>query len=128
MGRVTNELIQEGRHFPKMNGKRIFKFAVEKLPEVIDEALKASGYTIDDVALLVPHQANMRINEFVAKRLNLPPEKVYHNIQRYGNTTAASIPIALNEAIQEGRAKRGDLVMLASLGSGLTWASCLLRL
>ncbi|GAB4336941.1 MAG: ketoacyl-ACP synthase III [Candidatus Abyssubacteria bacterium] len=128
MGRVTNDFIQEGRHFPKMNGKRIFKFAVEKLPEVIHEALNANGYSIDDIDLLVPHQANMRINEFVGKRLNLPPEKVYHNIQRYGNTTAASIPIALNEAIREGRAKRGDLIMLASLGSGLTWASCLLRL
>ncbi|UCD56624.1 MAG: 3-oxoacyl-ACP synthase, partial [Candidatus Hydrogenedentota bacterium] len=126
--RLAMEYLEEGRHYPRMNGRRVFKMAVEKLPEVINEALAANGLTIDDVALVVPHQANLRINEFAAKVLNLPPEKVYNNIQRYGNTTAASIPIALNEAIQEGKAKEGDIVVLAAFGSGFTWASCVLRL
>jgi 3-oxoacyl-[acyl-carrier-protein] synthase-3 len=126
--RITQELMEQGRHYPRMNGKKVFKMAVERLPEVINEALAANGLTIDDIDLLVPHQANLRINEFVAREMNIPPEKVYHNIQRYGNTTAASIPIALNEAIQEGKAKRGDTVMLAAFGSGFTWASCVLTL
>ncbi|MBI4831883.1 MAG: ketoacyl-ACP synthase III [Candidatus Lindowbacteria bacterium] len=126
--RVTREHLEQGRQYPRMNGRKVFKMAVERLPEVINEALSANGVTIGDIALLVPHQANLRINEFVAGILDIPPEKVYNNIQRYGNTTAASIPIALNEAIQEGKAKRGDLVLLAALGAGFTWASCLLRL
>jgi 3-oxoacyl-[acyl-carrier-protein] synthase-3 len=126
--RVTFELLQEGRHYPKMNGKKVFKFAVEKLPEVINEALQANGLTIDDVALFIPHQANLRINEFVVRELKMPPERMYNNIQRYGNTTAASIPIALNEALKEGKAKKGDIVLLAAFGSGFTWGSCLLRL
>ncbi len=126
--RLTKEHMDEGRHYPKMNGRKVFKMAVEKLPKVINEALDANGLTIDDIDLLVPHQANLRINEFVAQKLGLPPEKVYNNIHRYGNTTAGSIPIALNEAIQEGRAKKGDTIMLAALGSGFTWASCLLKL
>ncbi|UCD56071.1 MAG: 3-oxoacyl-ACP synthase, partial [Candidatus Hydrogenedentota bacterium] len=127
-GRVSKELLDQGRHYPQMNGKKIFKMAVEKLPEVVHEALDANGLTVDDIDLLVPHQANIRINEFAGRALKLSPEKVYHNIQRYGNTTAASIPIALNEAIQEGKAKKGDIIMLAAFGSGLTWASCVLRL
>ncbi len=111
-----------------MNGRRVFKMATEKLPEVINEALAANGLTIDDIDLLVPHQANIRINEYVAREMGIPLEKVFHNIQKYGNTTAGSIPIALNEAIQEGKAKRGDIVMLAAFGSGFTWASCVLNL
>jgi 3-oxoacyl-[acyl-carrier-protein] synthase-3 len=128
MPRISYELMEQGRHYPRMNGKKIFKMAVEKLPEVINEALAANGLTIDDIDLLVPHQANIRINEFVARQLKVPPEKVYHNIHRYGNTTAGSIPIALNEAISEGRAKKGDTIMLAAFGSGLTWASAVLKL
>ncbi len=126
--RVTAEHVEQGRHWPKMNGRKVFKMAVEKLPEVIKEALDANGLTLDDIDLLVPHQANLRINEFVAQRLSLPPEKVFNNIHKYGNTTAGSIPIALNEAIREGRVKKGDTVVLAALGSGFTWASCVLRL
>jgi 3-oxoacyl-[acyl-carrier-protein] synthase-3 len=126
--RITYELMEEGRHWPKMKGRRVFKMAVEKLPEVINEALETNGYTIDDIDLLVPHQANIRINEYVARAMNIPPEKVYHNIQRYGNTTAGSIPIALNEAIQEGKVKEGALVVIAAFGSGFTWASALIRL
>jgi 3-oxoacyl-[acyl-carrier-protein] synthase-3 len=128
MPRVSHDLLNQGRHYPRMNGRKVFKMAVERLPEVIHEALAANGLTIDDVDLFVPHQANYRINDHVGRHLGLPPEKVYHNIQRYGNTTAASIPIALNEAMQEGKAKKGDLILLASFGSGFTWASCLLRL
>ena len=90
--------------------------------------LDENGLTIDDVDLMIPHQANLRINEHVAKEMGIPPEKVYHNIQRYGNTTAGSIPIALTEAIEEGKAKKGDTILLAAFGAGFTWASCLLNL
>ncbi|RJP67363.1 MAG: ketoacyl-ACP synthase III [Candidatus Abyssobacteria bacterium SURF_17] len=126
--RMTKEHMDEGRHYPRMNGRKVFKMAVETMPQVVHEALAANGLTINDVDLLVPHQANLRINEFVGRELGLPPEKVYHNIQRYGNTTAASIPLALNEAIQEGRAKKGDIIVLAAFGSGFTWASSVLKL
>ena len=126
--RLTSEHMDEGRHYPRMNGRKVFKMAVEKLPKVIYEALDANGLTVDDIDILVPHQANLRINELVTRTLKIPPEKVINNIQKYGNTTAGSIPIALNEAIQEGKAKKGDIVMLASFGSGFTWASALIRL
>ena len=128
MPRITSEHMHEGRHYPRMNGRKVFKMAVEKLPEVINEALAASGLTVEDIDLLVPHQANLRINEYVAREMGIPPEKMFHNLQKYGNTTAGSIPIALNEAIQEGKAKRGDTIMLAAFGSGFTWASCVLKL
>ncbi len=119
--------IGEGRHFPRMNGREVFKHAVTKFIEVIHEALKANGVTKEDLDLLVVHQANIRIAEAVRDYLKLPPEKMYNNIQRYGNTTAASIPIALSEAKDEGRLKEGDLVCLAAFGSGFTWASALIR-
>jgi 3-oxoacyl-[acyl-carrier-protein] synthase-3 len=120
-------MLQEGRHYPSMDGKAVFKHAVEKLPKLVHSILERNGYTLDDVALLVPHQANMRINELVARHLALPPEREMHNIQKYGNTTAASIPIALHEAVQEGRVRSGDLVLLAGLGAGLTWGASLVR-
>lgn len=125
--RLTAEMMEEGRHFPKMDGKAVFKHAVEKLPQVVHSILGRNGFTLDDVALLVPHQANMRINELVSRNLGLPPERVMHNIQKYGNTTAGSIPIALHEAVLEGRVKKGDLILLAGLGAGLTWGATLLR-
>ncbi len=90
--------------------------------------MERAGVTIDDITLLVPHQANRRINEFVAQKLEIPPEKVVHNIQKYGNTTAASIPLALSEAMQEGRCKKGDLILMAAFGSGFTWGASLVRL
>lgn len=96
--------------WPSMNGPKVFRWATSKMPEVAEQVLERNGVTIDDIALLVPHQANRRINEFVAQKLNIPPEKVVHNIEKYGNTTAASIPLALSEAIGEGRVKPGDLV------------------
>ncbi len=113
--------------YPVMNGQLVFKHASTRFPEVIQEALSYNGLEAKDLDLLIPHQANLRISQFVQKLLGLPDEKVYNNIQRYGNTTAASIPIALAEAVAEGKIKRGDLVCLASFGSGFTWASALIR-
>ncbi|MBM4369523.1 MAG: 3-oxoacyl-ACP synthase, partial [Deltaproteobacteria bacterium] len=125
--RLTARMLEEGRHYPKMDGKAVFKHAVEKLPEVVHSVLRRNGLQLSDIALLVPHQANMRINELVARNLGLPAERVVHNIQKYGNTTAGSIPIALHEAVVEGRVKPGDLVLLAALGAGLTWGATLMR-
>jgi len=113
--------------YPQMNGRAVFKHACTHVPAVIVETLQKAGYGMEDVDLLVPHQANMRINEMVAKQLGFPSEKVVHNIQRYGNTTAASIGIAFHEARQEGRLGEGSLVMLAAFGSGFTWAASLMR-
>ena len=106
-----------------MNGREVFKNAVTRFPEVIREALDAQGWTADEVKLYIPHQANLRISQAVAKQLGQPEEKFYHNIQRYGNTTAASIPIALAEAVREGAIQKGDKIILAAFGSGFTWAS-----
>lgn len=125
--RITHEMLDQGRHWPHMDGSAVFKQAVQRLPEVILEVLTEQGYAPRDVKLLVPHQANLRINEMVARSLKLEPGQVYNNIQRYGNTTAASIPIALHEAIQEGRVSKGDLVLLAAFGAGLTWGANLIR-
>jgi 3-oxoacyl-[acyl-carrier-protein] synthase-3 len=127
MGRMTKEMIDEGRGFPRMNGRQVFKHATVRFAEVIHEALDNAGCTLDQVALLVPHQTNMRIADAVGQRLGLPPEKVFQNIQRYGNTTAASIPIALAEAVAEGRLKRGDLVVLAAFGAGFAWGAAVIR-
>jgi 3-oxoacyl-[acyl-carrier-protein] synthase-3 len=125
--RMYDNILHDGSCFPQMNGREVFKHAVTKFPQVIHEALTANGLTLKDISLLIPHQANLRITEAVAQRLELPPEKVVSNIQRYGNTTAASIPIALDEALEQGRIKTGDLVILASFGSGFTWASAAIR-
>ena len=125
--RLTAEMMAEGRHFPKMDGRSVFKHAVERLPEVIKSVLAKNGYTLADVDVLVPHQANLRINEMVARQLGFPAEKIVNNIQKYGNTTAASIPIALHEAVQDGRVKKGQLVLLAGFGAGLTWGATLVR-
>jgi 3-oxoacyl-[acyl-carrier-protein] synthase-3 len=120
-------MLEDGTCYPQMNGREVFKHAVTKFPEVIKEALQANQLTLDDVKLIIPHQANLRISEAVVQRLNLPPEKMFNNIQRYGNTTAASIPIALDEALEQGKIHEGDLVILASFGSGFTWASAAIR-
>ena len=125
--RITHEMIDEGTIYPTMNGRNVFKHAVTKFPAVIKEALDATGYTTSDVDLVVPHQANKRITEAVQQRLGLPPEKVYSNIHKYGNTTAASIPIAISEALAEGLIKDDALICLAAFGSGFTWASSLIR-
>ena len=124
---ITEEMLQEGYVFPTMNGQLVFKNAVRKFPEVIMEALTKTKLTPADIDLLVPHQANLRISEFVQKIMKLPPEKVYNNIQKYGNTTAASIPIALSEAWEDGLVTDGKLICLAAFGSGFTWGSALIR-
>ncbi|MEZ4298068.1 MAG: beta-ketoacyl-ACP synthase III [Polyangiaceae bacterium] len=125
--RITHEMLDQGLHYPKMNGKAVFRWATEKMPEVAEEALREAGMTIDDIDLFVPHQANMRINQFVAMKLNLPQEKIVHNIDRYGNTTAATIPIGLSESWAEGRLKEGTRVLLAAFGSGYTWAGAVMK-
>lgn len=124
---LTDKMMEEGMIYPYMNGKLVFKFAVKKFPEVILETLKKNKLEISDVDLLIPHQANLRISQFVQKILKLENDQVYNNIQKYGNTTAASIPIALSEAWEKGKVERGDLVCLAAFGSGFTWASALIR-
>jgi 3-oxoacyl-[acyl-carrier-protein] synthase-3 len=121
------EMIEQGTLEVVMNGNAVFKHAVVRFPEVIQEALDANGYTAADLDLLVPHQANQRITDYVRKSMGIPEEKVVSNIQRYGNTTAASIPIALSEAWEDGRLQPGQLVCLAAFGSGFTWASALIR-
>ncbi len=125
--RVTSEMIENGALLPIMNGQGVFKYAVQKFPEVIKEALDANNLQTSDISLLIPHQANLRIAEYVQKQLKLEDHQVFNNIQKYGNTTAASIPIALSEAVQENKLKSGDLLCLAAFGSGFVWASALIR-
>jgi 3-oxoacyl-[acyl-carrier-protein] synthase-3 len=120
-------MIDKAQNFPFMDGPAVFKVAVEKFPQVIMEALNTNGLQTSDLSLLIPHQANLRISQFVQKKLALRDEQVYNNIQQYGNTTAASVPIALCEAWEAGKVKEGDLVCLAAFGSGFTWGSALLR-
>nr|WP_100336997.1 beta-ketoacyl-ACP synthase III [Hymenobacter chitinivorans] len=120
---VDNELDM----YPYMNGQNVFKHAVVRFPQVIKEALDQNGYESKDIDMLIPHQANLRITQFVQQKMGLTDDKIYSNIQRYGNTTAASVPIALSEAVAEGKIKRGDLVCLAAFGSGFTWASALIK-
>ena len=125
--RITKEMIDNGAFLPSMQGRAVFKHAVVRLPEIIREALTYNGYTEKDLDLLIPHQANLRIAEAVQKELGIPSEKIFNNIQKYGNTTAASIPIAFSEAWEQGYVKPGSLVCLAAFGSGFTWASALIR-
>ena len=124
---LSHAIIDNAQVFPNMDGQAVFKKAVVKFPEVIMEALNKNGYKPSDIKLLVPHQANLRISQFIQHTMKLKDEQVYNNIQRYGNTTAASIPIALCEAWQEGKIQKGDLVCLAAFGSGFTWASALMK-
>ncbi len=123
----SHAMIDQGQMFPTMDGPSVFKKAIVKFPEVIMEALHKNGYELSDLNMLIPHQANLRISQFVQQKLKLRDDQVYNNIQKYGNTTAASVPIALCEAWQEGKIKEGDLVCLAAFGSGFTWASALLK-
>ena len=126
--RISHELIDEGRHWPKMDGKTIFKLAVQKLPEVVHESLTKAELSLEDIDLFIPHQANLRINQFFQQSMKLPAEKVFNNIQRYGNTTAASIPIAFDEALEMGLISSGSTVMFLGLGAGLTWGAVIARL
>jgi 3-oxoacyl-[acyl-carrier-protein] synthase-3 len=125
--RLTHEMLDRGEHFPQMNGKQVFRWATEKMPEVAREALEAAELGVADVDLFVPHQANMRINQMVAQKLGIPADRVCHNIERYGNTTAATIPIGFSEAFAEGKLGEGKTVLTAAFGSGYTWGAAVLR-
>lgn len=125
--RISQEMIDRGDFFLKMNGNAVFKHAIVRFTEVIMEALDFNGVTKDDIDLLVPHQANLRISQYIQQKLQLPDHKVFNNIMYLGNTTAGTIPIALSQAWEQGRLKQGDLVCLAAFGSGFAWASVLLR-
>jgi 3-oxoacyl-[acyl-carrier-protein] synthase-3 len=125
--RISKEDLEEGRIWPRMVGKEVFRNAVTRMPEVAVESLEANGLKIGDVDLLIAHQANARISEGVRRKLGISPERMYNNIDRYGNTTAASIPIALAEAVRGGRLSEGDLLSLVAFGSGFTWGSALVR-
>lgn len=124
---VTESMIHNALMYPYMNGQLVFKNAIVRFKEVIQEGLSAAGLSSEDIDMFVPHQANLRISQFVQKTLKLSDDQVFNNIQKYGNTTAASIPIALTEAWEEGKIKEGDLVCLAAFGSGFTWGSTLIR-
>ncbi len=124
---LNQAMVDEGKIFPHMEGQAVFKMAVRKFPEVIMEAFAATPYELSDLDMFIPHQANLRISQFVQRTMRLPDDKVFNNIQKYGNTTAASIPLALSEAVQAGKVKRGDLVCLAAFGSGFTWAASVFR-
>ena len=124
---LTHEMLDRGTIWPKMQGKEVFRVAVGKIPELVEEALKANGLKVEDVDLFIPHQANLRINQFAALKLGVPEEKFYSNIQRYGNTTAASLPIALSEVLEQGLIKEGQIMMMVSFGAGFTWAASVMR-
>ncbi|MGA2533132.1 MAG: beta-ketoacyl-ACP synthase III [Candidatus Aminicenantales bacterium] len=121
------EFFDQGRFYPRMDGRQVFVNACERMPEAVRTGLEQNGLTVDDIDTLIPHQANDRISLMVAKSLKLPVEKVVRNIDRFGNTTAASIPIALDEAVRGGRIQRGHIVALTAFGSGYTWASAIIR-
>ena len=124
---LTSEQLESGAARPYMDGPAVFKKAIVKFPEVIREALAANNLSEKDIDMLIPHQANLRISQYVQKVLGLSDSQVFNNIQKYGNTTAASVPIALCEAWEAGKINSGDLVCLAAFGSGFTWASALIR-
>lgn len=124
---MSHQMIDEAQNFPYMDGQSVFKKAVVKFPEVIMEALQKNNLSPTDIGVLIPHQANLRISQFVQQKLQLRDDQVYNNIQQYGNTTAASVPIALCEAWEKGMIRQGDLVCLAAFGSGFTWGSALIR-
>jgi 3-oxoacyl-[acyl-carrier-protein] synthase-3 len=125
--RINVEMMAQDRHYPTMNGPMVFKHATRRFCEAIKEVLAKGGKDIEDVSLVIPHQANQRITDAVGARMGLSRERVFSNIAKYGNTTAASIPIALAEAVREGRLQRGDLLVTVAFGSGFTWGANLIR-
>ncbi len=125
--RPTAETLASGQHFFKMKGNELFKIAVRSMADVSREVLNEAGYKPDDVKLFIPHQANQRITDAVATKLNVDSSIVYSNIAYHGNTSSASIPIALDECIEQGKVSEGDLVLLASFGGGVTWGGVLIR-
>jgi 3-oxoacyl-[acyl-carrier-protein] synthase-3 len=125
--RITHELIDQRRHFPHMEGRFVFKHAVTRMPEVLLETLGAASVKLEEVDLFLFHQANLRINEYVAQQLGIPPEKCPSNIERYGNCSAASVPMLLDEAVRSGRLARGQLAAMTTFGSGFSWSTALVR-
>lgn len=125
--RITEEVMKEAKHYPQMVGKKVFKHAVTRMPQAIMEGMMANNVQLKDIDMVIPHQANLRINQMVGQMIGLPAEKMHNNIQKYGNTTAASIPICMNEAIELGKIQPGHLVCLVAFGAGLTWGSVFLR-
>jgi 3-oxoacyl-[acyl-carrier-protein] synthase-3 len=125
--RVSREHIDQGRHFLSMDGKEVFRHAVRRMPESVQAVLKKAGLTTQDIALLLPHQANLRISEMVQRNLGLRDDQVYNNIMRYGNTTAATIPILLDECVEAGRINPGDIVVFTAFGAGFSWGSAVMR-
>ena len=131
-GRWVTDILEDNNpndesYFPYMNGQFVFKNAVVRFSEVINEGLQANNLQVSDIDMLIPHQANLRISQFIQKKFGLTDDQVFNNIQKYGNTTAASIPIALTEAWEQGKIKSGDIVVLAAFGSGFTWGSAIIR-
>jgi 3-oxoacyl-[acyl-carrier-protein] synthase-3 len=124
---TTHKTIDDGQHFFKMKGNELFKVAVRSMADISAEMLKKAGYTVEDIDIVIPHQANQRITDAVAARLGVPDEKVYSNIAEMGNTSSASIPIAIDECIQSGRIKEGSLVLLTAFGGGVTWGGTVIR-
>jgi 3-oxoacyl-[acyl-carrier-protein] synthase-3 len=124
---VDYKMLDEGRQFPKMVGREVFRVAVTKIPEVIQEALQANNLKIEDIDFFLPHQANLRINQYAAQQLGVPQEKFRNNIQRYGNTTAASLPLLLSELLEEGTLREGNLILMVAFGSGFTWGASVMR-
>ena len=125
--RLGADTFDRGEQYLDMNGREVFKHAVKKFPDTINEALDCNSLTKDDIDLLIPHQANIRISQMVQKRLNLSDNQIYNNIQKYGNTTAASIPIALSEAKQNNLIDSNDIIILAAFGAGFTWGSAAIK-
>jgi 3-oxoacyl-[acyl-carrier-protein] synthase-3 len=125
--RVSKEHLDQGRHFLSMDGKEVFRHAVTRMPESVQTVLKKAGLTTKDISLLLPHQANLRISEMVQRNLGLRDDQVYNNIMRYGNTTAATIPILLDECVEAGRVKSGDIVVMTAFGAGFSWGSAVIR-
>jgi 3-oxoacyl-[acyl-carrier-protein] synthase-3 len=125
---VSSESILNKQCHPKMEGRAVFKHAVTRMCEVAETLMKRNHIQASDIACLVPHQANLRISEFVREKMGLPEDKVFNNIEKYGNTTSATIPICLNEAIKEGKLKKGDLILTTAFGAGFTWGGNLFRL
>ena len=127
MPRIDEQMLKDRKHYPHMDGKTIFKNALKRLPDVTHEALGMAGLELDDIDLFIPHQANLRINQFYQQSMKIPEGKVYNNIDRYGNTTAATIPLALDECIEKGMISSGSTLMFLGLGSGVTWGACIYR-
>ncbi len=127
MPRIDEQMLKDRKHYPHMDGKTIFKNALKRLPEVTHEALGMAGLELDDIDLFIPHQANLRINQFYQQSMKIPEGKVYNNIDKYANTTAATIPLALDEVIEKGMISSGSTLMFLGLGSGITWGACIYR-